>query len=416
MKYIIGCLFFPAWLYAQSISYEILPQPLAEFPQSVYFLDAERGFACGYYGDLIRTDDGAAGWSLLDSLTYFPLHDLHFPTDLVGYAVGGASNSAICAPLPCTPKVLKTADGGDHWIELAFPNQTARELYSVWFIHPDTGWVAGLGMLYQTTDGGQNWQAYPLSPSNQNIAHIRFLDAQNGFYSGLFGRMYKTTDGGGSWSPLNVGVSTHLYCFDFANSQIGFAAGQGKIIRTTDGGSTWTTLSNSPLEVYGLQCLSPDFVVACGRGAPIGFGGNYGMLAWTNDGGQHWTIRDSIESTLTLTDLHFPDISTGYATGRNQIVKINTGLVPVSEAPAMENDWLVYPNPAQTEVFVEHRRGAVIGAEVWLFDATGKAFFRSTIRDKQRLRIPLGHAPAGWYGYRIVDQNGNISAGAFIRR
>jgi len=54
--------------------------------------------------------------------------------------------------------ILKTTDGGDTWI--AIPSGASDSLFSMHFIGPDSGWLAGGGgTILRTTDGGGQWES-----------------------------------------------------------------------------------------------------------------------------------------------------------------------------------------------------------------------------------------------------------------
>jgi photosystem II stability/assembly factor-like uncharacterized protein len=77
---------------------------------SVYFTDANTGYAVGDSGTIIKTNDGGDNWGIQSSGTSADLYSVQFTDSLTGYAVGDSSI------------ILKTIDGGENWIDqlLAF--------------------------------------------------------------------------------------------------------------------------------------------------------------------------------------------------------------------------------------------------------------------------------------------------------
>ncbi len=94
--------------------------------------------------------------------------------------------------------------------------------------------------VYRSTDGGATLQSADLRHGAQAV--YMFPDGQTAFaVGGSYGS--KSTDGGQSWTRTTIGGT--LYAVFFANSSIGYAAGNaGLLYRTSDGGATWV-LKNS---------------------------------------------------------------------------------------------------------------------------------------------------------------------------
>lgn len=101
--------------------------------------------------------------------------------------------------------------------------------------------------VYETTDGGSNWQVIGIG-ANLNIQGPLvfydgfFVDENTGYVGGDFGLMGKTTDGGQSWSSFvaNGFNSEHITSMYFISPDSGVVAGTNGIARfTTDGRLTW---------------------------------------------------------------------------------------------------------------------------------------------------------------------------------
>lgn len=102
--------------------------------------------------------------------------------------------------------ILKTTDGGYTWQDTSIGVNI--HLYEVCFVDSNKGWVVGDRSLYNTTDGGQNWQLqYTFVSSNPpttiDLSSISFVDQNNGWVVGYYfngwaylGAMFGTTDGG----------------------------------------------------------------------------------------------------------------------------------------------------------------------------------------------------------------------------
>jgi photosystem II stability/assembly factor-like uncharacterized protein len=146
------------------------------------------------------------------------------------------------------------------------PPLQENNLNSVYFINYSTGWVSGIRCLLKTTDGGSNWiNQYPDTNGFYNLSS--FINSQTGWlirstygYAPSYTKIYQTQNGGNNWQFLSniydnissVSLQAYLiYGIDFVNENTGFICGtrmmnfanqtwnEGVIARTTDGGLNW---------------------------------------------------------------------------------------------------------------------------------------------------------------------------------
>ena len=162
--------------------------------------------------------------------------------------------------------IVQTTDGGQNWTEtiLEQPNMMVEALNAVHFINAEEGWTVGidsaqLGIMFKTSDGGRNWEFLRLS-AKQTPTTIFFADSNTGWMGGSTpspdgdedtggpSDILGTTDGGRTWnSQMRVPVS--IYDIFFIDKTTGWATGsKGAIYHTTDGGRTWNS-QRSELEL-----------------------------------------------------------------------------------------------------------------------------------------------------------------------
>ncbi|MEO6541573.1 MAG: YCF48-related protein [Ferruginibacter sp.] len=95
---------------------------------SVYATSATNVYAANSYGEIFRSTDGGTSFTFIKNLGAGGFSDLHFLTDLQGYAGCGRS-------------VFKTTDGGANWSKVVSLGQgSIGELHFTDAIH---GWVCG---------------------------------------------------------------------------------------------------------------------------------------------------------------------------------------------------------------------------------------------------------------------------------
>ena len=200
---------------------------------------------------LFQTFDGGATWqSPTLPVSGYTLISPYFLDKNHGWVLGHTDKDDQDAVL------LATTDGGKTW-SATYPKFAASEiadknvLFSVFFISPEEGWLAGgyfsavdtVGGVLHTTDGGATWtrQMADQTPIwNFNV--IRFSDKNNGIVSGPFGNSnWITRDGGATWDP-RIAFHTGLNLITdiaFADRKTAIAVGTGAaIMRSTNGGGT----------------------------------------------------------------------------------------------------------------------------------------------------------------------------------
>jgi|GEM_PF-4827136 len=210
----------------------------------VHFVDADHGWAVGGFVDLFgsnhrrvieHTTDGGATWSG-QYLGFYdrPFFSVYFTDAQNGWAAGA------------TGAIFHTTNGGSTWNEQQ--TGTSEDLKSIFFVDPLTGWcVGGSGTILHTTDSGATWS--PQNPgTGGNLEGVHFVDAQTGWavgvdYSPYRGVMLRTIDGGSTWMPQSVPEGEyHLWDVFFFDANQGWAAGGyfypfgGVMLHTESGG------------------------------------------------------------------------------------------------------------------------------------------------------------------------------------
>lgn len=208
------------------------------------------------------------------------------------------------------------------WV--ALNSGTTSSLADICFVNADTGFVAGIGFIRKTYDGGTTWQS---SFTQQvDFEGICFTGPQTGFATGLNLNTNKTcvaqtTDCGVTWTSTDLSpteISTDIF---FVNTSLGFiVGGNGLAMRTMDGGSTWTTLTTNTTDE-----LTSVFFTDTQHGIIVGGAPGSPVILKTVDGGNNWTPVFS-PATNFLQGVFFPSAQTGYAVGwGGDIIKTTDG-------------------------------------------------------------------------------------------
>lgn len=281
----------------------------------LFFADSNSGWVSGNL-NLYNTTDGGRNWTSQDVLYSGSfLKDMCFLDSLNGW---GLDMSGI---------VVKTSNGGANWTSM---NVGAGYLSKIRFPDSNNGWIAGYYNVYNSTNGGQNWNVqlptyYGDEYGNQYVLFwgLCFLDSSTGWASGGYytedfefgpgaiaqGLVFRTTDSGANWSlVLNTGAqNTEFYNVYFVDSNIGWAVGKGGIIRkSTNGGVNWAAqASGTANALNGVRFFNSNVGWAVGAG---------GTIIYTTNGGTNWTAQPS-GMTDTLYNIFILSSNNAWAAG-----------------------------------------------------------------------------------------------------
>ncbi len=192
--------------------------------------------------------------------------------------------------------IIHTTDGGTTWNSI--PTEIEKGLYTVEFINPDTGWVAGawdskLSNIYRTTDGGINWVEQSLPGGSQNhIMDVDFIagpagEPMRGYCVGGLAHVWKTSNYGETWEKAggDCGEGNFNSCF-FVDSLTGWFVGTPSsvkpytIMHTNDGTDSFVEQTDqNEIKLNGV-CFGTNL-----KGIAVG---NNGVFIYTNDGGESW--------------------------------------------------------------------------------------------------------------------------------
>jgi hypothetical protein len=139
--------------------------------------------------------------------------------------------------------ILFSSDEGKNWIPYVLNN----EMRSVSFQPPNTIWACGYGLLIKTNDFISGWEIVPFK--NEFFTSIDFVDNNVGLISSFNGKIYQTTDGGGNWNEVfkikGITGGTSINKISFINTNLAVAIGNnGHIAISYNGGKSWKTVSN----------------------------------------------------------------------------------------------------------------------------------------------------------------------------
>ncbi len=274
----------------------------------------------------------ANSWTKLATLANAVVHDVAFANAATGYAAAELG------------QVWKTSDGGAKWTLIL--NRGFPYYYYGIYVSGKTVVASGFddsnseAILSQSSDGGKTWAADIVLSSNAWAGRVRFtkgighglamsgegLANPNAAWStiqpnqwsqntpdpngGWFGYQFtllkdqtayasginfcKSADTGATWSCAPPADSVFDGPTQFVNDNIGWTGGgeispnvAGWLHRTTDGGAKWSKrVLNAPWPIRQIQFLSKSIGWAAGGNIYSGVGGIY----FSADGGKTWAL------------------------------------------------------------------------------------------------------------------------------
>ena len=216
-----------------------------------------RVYAVSDYGGIYHSPDFGENWTSIPVLPPVSINvysSVQFTDQQTGYVMGSKYIQANDYKF----RLLKTFDGGQTWnlnLEFAVDDISHPRIFQ--FVDASTGFVPGdSGILYKTTDGGQNWTEQQVGTMDETLLRVQFADQQTGYvftyHANPFqSKIYRTANGGQNW-VLDLQLDTSLfYDAHFYDPNSGFAVTHdGKIYARTASNATYENAQHQPVVVF----------------------------------------------------------------------------------------------------------------------------------------------------------------------
>ncbi|HMN23221.1 MAG TPA: YCF48-related protein [Ignavibacteriaceae bacterium] len=386
--------------------WEKIISPTNDILRKIFFFDKNDGWATGLSGAIIHTSNGGSTWVLQNSTVTTPIVDIFFVNKNVGWALTYPQSP------PFGTTILKTTNSGAEWFKDStfFLNEI---MYTIHFFNDNVGFLGGSG-IKKTTDGGKTWNKSFIEPggvSTLPVYKFSFFNDTLGYACGgrldIAGVIWRTTDGGDNWSYIGLSPDQifDVFVFDSLNALALSGDPEGLFpiikIKTTDGGISW---SSTETPFYGLS-YKIDF-----QNDQEGWSASGHKFLHSIDGGENW-FEELTPDSAAIYDLQFIDQYTGFACGENgALLKFTSFKKPITDKPIFE---LLqnYPNPfsEKTTIIVSSITpdfDVPVHAQIKLFDVLGNEIL--TIADQ--------NFNWGFYEFNFnpVLTNKNLASGVYI--
>jgi photosystem II stability/assembly factor-like uncharacterized protein len=252
---------------------------------------------------LWRSADGGTTWTLMPS-------GVGMSYGLI-YAAGTLAN---IGPVD----IVISTNQGNTWSALALPPDASTPLSIAY----------GSGLVYLGTSTQVYWSTGftggwtpAMTPPGTFINGIAIGAAAGTAYaaSGV-GGMYKTTDGGENWTAINTGLaSLDCNCVSFAAGVLYCGTNTTGVYKSTDGGTTWTAINTGITDLQIVSIHNSTALIALA-------GTQAGGVFLTVDGGTTWTAQN--------TGL------TGFAVAGTRAINIGTHIYAGTDDGFFMTDWI----------------------------------------------------------------------------
>ena len=272
----------------------------------IYFIDINIGWAVGWAGIILHTEDGGNTWErqhanlgeISDSFgkVSVSFYGVSFVDRNTGWIVGTHN------------VVLKTVNGGQTWIKQEMGIKSVQvgpilrdyDFFAIYFSDKKNGWIVGFfgEIILYTNDGGNTWE-FQKTGNNSVLRGVHFIDNKNGWVVGSHGAILHTETGGNNryllfkgWEKQESEKYGDLNSVFFINENIGWAVGMKEALMTVDGGKNWN-IKKLNVDAYSLRNVLFINEVE-------GWIGGWGGIFHTIDGGN----MDRVTDYETICDMY----------------------------------------------------------------------------------------------------------------
>jgi len=228
-------------------------------------------------GWIARSADGAQSWTVVSSGMVNAINTVTFSDPLKGY----------CGDADIL--VFKTTDGGQTWNQYyanEWPFYKNRFLRASCFAGTDLAFICGgkqlgNGVVYRTTDAGNNWS---FTEFDHELRDITFKDINHGIITG-YGVIYYTENGGLDWHVATTADDFYTTTELLPSGDFIAVTFHGAVYRSSDNGQNWSRIrkeSGNAINSHRVTCSASDATGTILCGGPDGF------LMISRDNGSSW--------------------------------------------------------------------------------------------------------------------------------
>jgi photosystem II stability/assembly factor-like uncharacterized protein len=370
---------------------------------SVYFIDANTGFAAGDTGVILRTVNGGSNWTIINSGTNKRLNQIMFINSTTGFA-------------PSDTVTYRSSDCGVTWSYIIH----GVGMY-VSFINQTTGFAFGSPViLCKTTNSGLSWSTVAPFWVVGGVTRICFRNENTGYASGWVWNMMnntysalirKTSDSGYNWANIYTGlvdgwavISDCNFISDSFGVALEVEGYNYSFHKTTNAGQNWNQVT-LPQQMNSVRFTDVNKGWTCGVN---------GTILYTSNGGTNWGAQLSGVS-VQLNYLYMLNQNTGWIVGNNGTILSTTnggvhGIKQISnEVPSVYKLYQNYPNPFNPSTKFKILIAKLSDVNIVVYDLLGREI--ATLVNEQlkpgsyEVEWDGSNYPSGVYIYRLKTES-----------
>jgi len=258
--------------------------------------------AIGATGQALRSHDGGETWVRLPAPGPNDLREQFWLDTQHGYLVGSYL-------------ARRTSNGGQSWEPLSGVDEM-QPMSEIFFTDGSHGVILGDSHVWRTSDAGATWSGEMVHPLSYMGDAIVLGPAHYLVCTNLEGAMlWETTDGGTEWElRLLAGWGAFLDFDQLADGTLILSSDDGDLFRSTDNGRTWTNSTDAAFD-------PPTSIIGAIGIGPGGFGAagtiNASPSRWfrTQDGGSTWEPQPEGPTIPSCTQILYWDADHAIAAG-----------------------------------------------------------------------------------------------------
>ncbi len=252
--------------------------PVSATLTAVDFATDQLGWAVGHAGTILHSKDGGATWTLQfdgnEANRQWLGHATEQRKALEAQVEALQQEGDPDGMLADLEYDLEDAQFNEEDAQAAIETGPADPMLDVLFTSASEGWAVGAyGMVYRTSNGGENWQLAAASIDNPDRYHFYAIAADNQgnlFLSGEAGLLYHSHDGGQTWTRNDDVYIGSLFGVAVQGERIYTFGLRGNIFRSDDRGVTWNAVPNpTEFSLYGGKTLRDGRLLLVGAGGGV---------------------------------------------------------------------------------------------------------------------------------------------------
>ena len=214
---------------------------------SVYAVNKNVAWVCGFGSTIIRTKNQGANWQKVDGNGFNGIPSNVNLESIVGFD----SNTAIVSGVQGTNTwVWKTTNGGANWNEVFY--QFNGFINGVCMLNQTTGFiigdpVGGRWSLFKTTNAGNTWDSagmyLPAGGLSEGGWNNSFFSISPRIWFGTNNsRIYYSTNDGANWSIQSTTPEINSFALWFSENLYGLSGGTTNLMETSNNGLNWVSM------------------------------------------------------------------------------------------------------------------------------------------------------------------------------